>query len=219
VVSGEYYSFLYVLRRSGTDADYWHTPLLAWNIERGVEVAALDRPVGKGVRLVVGVFGSARLIRTPDTVVPANEDVGAVSCGRVVAWGGRWDGADQWLRDFRCEGLELGIRRPTSRSRCTATGLGRLQGYRCQAESDGQERREEKHCCLVRLGCECTGEFEVIYTLERWSQCGRPRGLARQRPIQALRAALTIINGCNWAPITDYIELVVRYQSITKMID
>ena len=114
VVSGESNSFLYVLRCPGIDTDYWHTPLLTRNIERGVEVAALDRPVWKGVCLVVGVFGSPGLIGTPDTIVPANEDVSAVSCGRVIAWGGRWDGVDQWLRDFRCEGLELGTRRPTS---------------------------------------------------------------------------------------------------------
>ena len=114
VVSGEPNSFLYVLRRPGIDTDGRHTPLLTRNAERGVEVAALDRPVGKGVFLIVGVFGSAGLIRTPDTVVPADEDVSAVSCSRVVAWSGRWDGADQWLRDFRCEGLELGVRRPTS---------------------------------------------------------------------------------------------------------
>ena len=114
VVSCEPNSFLYVLRRPCIDADYRHISLLTRNTKCGVEVAALDRPVGKGVRLVVGIFGSTGLIRTPGTVVPADEDVSAVSCGGVVAWGGRWDGADQWLRDFRCEGLELGIRRPTS---------------------------------------------------------------------------------------------------------
>ena len=169
MASGEFKSFLYVLRRPGIDTDRRHTPLLTRNAERGVEVAALHRPVGKGVCLIVGVFGSAGLIRTPDTVVPADDDVSAVSCGRVVAWGGRWDGADQWLRDFRCEGLELEIRRPTSGSRCTATVLGGLQGDRYQAESDGQERREEKHGCLVRLGCGFIHKFEAIYILEQWS--------------------------------------------------
>jgi len=153
VVCGEPNSFLYVLRRPGVDTDYWHTPLLTWNTERGVEVAALDRPVGKGVRLVVAMFDSARLIRTPGTVVPASEDISTVSCGRVVARCGRWDGVDQWLRDFQCEGLELGIRRPTSRSRCTATVSGRLPEQRCQAERDGQERIQEKHGRPARLEC------------------------------------------------------------------
>ena len=45
--------------------------------------------------------------------MPVREDVGTVSCSRVVARGGRWDGVDQWLRDFRRESLELGIGRPT----------------------------------------------------------------------------------------------------------
>ena len=106
-------SSLDVLRRSGIDSDYWHVPLLTRNPERGVEVAALDCPVGKGVRLVVGEFGSTRLIRAPDIVVPVSKDIGTISCGRVVARSGRWDGADQWLRDFGCEGLELGIGWPT----------------------------------------------------------------------------------------------------------
>ena len=114
VVPSEYDSFLDVLRRSSIDADYWHAPLLTRNAERNVEVTALDRPVGKCVRLVVGVFGSTRLIRTPDAVVPARDDISAVSCGRVVARGGRWDRADQRLRDLRCEGLEFGIGWPTS---------------------------------------------------------------------------------------------------------
>jgi 3-hydroxyacyl-CoA dehydrogenase len=74
--------------------------LLTRDAERGVEVAALDRAVGKSVGLIVGVFGSARLIGTPDTVVPASEDVGTVTGGRVVARGGRRDRVDQWLRDF-----------------------------------------------------------------------------------------------------------------------
>ena len=142
VVPGKSDRFLDVLRRSGIDADYRHVSLLTRNAERGVEVTALDRPVGKCVGLVVGVFGGTRLIRTPDTVVPASDDISTVSCGGVVARGGRWDGADQRLRDFRCEGLELGIGWPTSRSRSTTAVLG---GYGCQAESDGQEGREEKH--------------------------------------------------------------------------
>ena len=106
---GEPDSFLDVPRRSSIDADYWHAPLLTRNAERNVDVAALDRPVGKCVRLVVGVFGSTRLIRAPYTVVPARDDISTVSCGRVVARGGGWEGADQWLRDLRREGLELGI--------------------------------------------------------------------------------------------------------------
>jgi hypothetical protein len=142
--------FLDILWRPGVNADDWHVPLLTRNAERGIEVTALDGSVGKGVRLVVGVFGSARLIRTPDTIVPTSEDISTVPCGRVVARGGRRNGVDQWLRDFRREGLELGIGRPTLRSGCTAAVLG---GYRCQAENDGQERREENHDCSVRLGC------------------------------------------------------------------
>jgi len=149
VAPGEPDSFLDVLWRSGIDADYWHTPLATRNPERGVEVAALDRPVGEGVCLVVAILSSARLIRAPDTGVPASEDISTVSCSRVVARGGRRDGGDQWLRDFGCEGLELGVGWPTSRSRCAAT-ISR--GCRCQTESDGQERREEKHHYPVGLG-------------------------------------------------------------------
>ena len=114
VISGESDGFLDVLRRSGVDADYWHVPLLTRNPERGVEVAALYRPVGKGVCLVVVEFGGARLVRAPDTVVPVREDVSTFSCSRVVARGGRWDGVDQWLRYFRRESLELGVGWPTS---------------------------------------------------------------------------------------------------------
>ena len=114
MLPGESDSFLDVLRRSGIDTDYRHASLLTRNPECGVEVAALDCPVLKGVSFVVGEFGSTRLIRAPDTVVPVSEDIGTVSCGRVVARSGRWDGADQWLRDFRRESLELGIGRPTS---------------------------------------------------------------------------------------------------------
>jgi hypothetical protein len=160
VVSGKSYSLLDVLRRSGVDAYYWYVPLLTRNAERGVEVTALDGSVGKGVRLVVGVFGGTRLVRTPHTAVPASEYISTVSCGRAVARGGRWDRVDQWLGDFRREGLELGIGRPTPRSKCTAAVLGR---YRFQAESDGQESREEKHDCSVRLGCRILRRVEGIY--------------------------------------------------------
>jgi len=114
VLPGESDSFLDVLRSSRVDSDYWHASLLTRNPERGVEVAALDRPVGKCVRLEVGEFSGARLIRTPGTVGPASDDLSTVSCGRVVARGGRWDRADQWLRDSGCEDLELGVRWPTS---------------------------------------------------------------------------------------------------------
>ena len=100
VFPGESDSFLDVLLGSGIDPDYWHAPLSTRNPEGGVEVTALDRPVGKGVCLVVGEFCSTRLIRAPDTVGPISEDVSTVSCGRVVARSGRWDGVDQWLRDF-----------------------------------------------------------------------------------------------------------------------
>ena len=110
---GEPDSFLDVFRRSGVDADYWHVPLLTWSAERGVEVATLDRSVGKCVCLIIDVFGSARLIRTPDTAVPVGDDISTVPRSRVVARSGRWDGADQWLGDFGCEGLELGVRWPT----------------------------------------------------------------------------------------------------------
>ena len=142
VAPGESDSFLDILWSSRVDSDYRHVPLLTRNPGRGVEVATLDRPVGEGVRFVVCEFCSARLIRAPDAVGPAGDDISAISCGGVVARGGRWDGADQRLRDFGCEGLEVGVGWPTSRSRCTAATLG---GYRCQAEGKGQERREEKH--------------------------------------------------------------------------
>ena len=100
MLCGKFDGFLDVSWRSGVDPDYWHVPLLARDAERGVEVAALDRPVWKSVRLVVGVFGSAGLIGTPDAVVPARENISAVTGGRVVARSGRWDRMDQWLRDF-----------------------------------------------------------------------------------------------------------------------
>jgi hypothetical protein len=93
-------SFLNVTRGSSVDANYRHAPLLTREAERGVEVAALDCPIGKGVRFSVGVFGGTRLIGTPDTVEPTSLNLSTVSCGGVVAWGGWWDRVDQWLRDF-----------------------------------------------------------------------------------------------------------------------
>ena len=113
MVPGEFHSLLDVLRCSGVDTNHRHVPLLTRDAEGGVEIAALDRPVGKGIGLVVGVFGSTRLVRTPETVEPASDDITTISCSRVVARGGGWDGVDQWLRDSGCEGLELGIGRPT----------------------------------------------------------------------------------------------------------
>ena len=95
VLRGKFDSFLDVSWRSGVDPDYWHAPLLTRDAERGVEVAALDRPVGKGVRLKVGVLGGTRLIGAPDTAVPASEDIGTVAGGRVIARGGRRDRMDQ----------------------------------------------------------------------------------------------------------------------------
>ena len=71
--------FLDVLRRSGVDANDWYAPLLTWNAKRSVEVTSLDRPIRKGVSLPVGVFSSAGLVRTPDTVEPPSLDVRAVS--------------------------------------------------------------------------------------------------------------------------------------------
>ena len=79
MLRGEFDCCLDVLGCSGIDADDGHAPLLAWNAEGSVEVAGLDGPVGKGVGLPVGVFSSTRLVRTPDTVVPASNSVRAVS--------------------------------------------------------------------------------------------------------------------------------------------
>jgi len=138
-------SFLDVTRRPGVDADYWDAPLLTRNPKGCVEVAPMDCPVGKGVRLPVGEFCSTRLSRTPDPIVPASDGFGTVSCGGVVARGGWWYRVDEWLRDFGCERLEFGIRRPTIRSRCTAAVSGWLRKYRRRTEGDGQQRREEKH--------------------------------------------------------------------------
>jgi len=99
VLPGKSDSFLDVFRCSGVDSDDRHAPLSARNAERGVEITALDRPVGKGVRLPARVFGGPGLIRTPGGVVPASKDVGAASCGRAVAGSGWRDRMDQWLRD------------------------------------------------------------------------------------------------------------------------
>jgi len=99
VLPGKFDGFLDVFRRPCVDSDDRHVPLSARNAKRRVEIAALDGPVGKGPRLPVGVLSSPGLIRTPDAVVPASEDIRAASCGRVVARSGRRDWVDQWLRD------------------------------------------------------------------------------------------------------------------------
>ena len=99
VLPGKFDGFLDVFRRPRVDSNDRHAPLSARNPERGVEIAALDRPVGKCVRLPVGVLSSPGLIRAPDTVVPAGKDISAVSCSRVVARSGWRDRVDQWLRD------------------------------------------------------------------------------------------------------------------------
>ena len=100
MLPGKFDSFLDVARRSGVDADDWHAPLLTRKAKGGVEVAGLDRPVGKDVRLSVGVLGGSRLVRSPDAIEPTRADVGAVACGGVVARSGWWDRVNQWLRDF-----------------------------------------------------------------------------------------------------------------------
>ena len=97
VFPGKFHSFLDVFRRPRVDSDDRHAPLLARNPEQGVEIAALDCPVGKCVRLPIGVFSSPGLIRTPNAVGPASDDIGAVSCGRVVARSGWRDRVDQRL--------------------------------------------------------------------------------------------------------------------------
>ena len=93
-------SFLDIFGSSGIDADHRHVSLLTRKAERSVEVTALNGPVWKGVHLVVGVFGSTRLVRTPDSVEPVSFDIGAVSCRGVVAWSGRRNRMDQWLRNL-----------------------------------------------------------------------------------------------------------------------
>ena len=62
VVPCELDGFLDITWRPSINADYGDIPLLTRDSECGVEVAALDSPVGKRVGLVVGVFGSTRLI-------------------------------------------------------------------------------------------------------------------------------------------------------------
>ena len=96
----EFDGFLDVAWCSSIDTDYGDIPLLTRESERGVEVAALDGPVGERVCLVVGVFGGTRLIGTPGAVEPICADIGAVPCSRVVTRCGRWDGVDERLGDF-----------------------------------------------------------------------------------------------------------------------
>ena len=100
VVPGEFDSFLDVVRRSSIDTNDWHAPLLTRKAEGGVEVAGLDRAVGKHVCLPVGVLSGPRLVRSPQAVEPASADVGAVTRGGVVARSGWRDRMDQRLRDF-----------------------------------------------------------------------------------------------------------------------
>ena len=99
VFPGKFHSFLDVFRRPRVDSDDRHAPLSTRNAERGVEIASLDRPVGRGPRLPIGVLSGPGLIRTPDTVVPADKDISAVSCSRVIARSCWRDRVDQWLRD------------------------------------------------------------------------------------------------------------------------
>ena len=99
VLPGKFDGFLNVLRRPCVDSDDRHAPLSARNPERGVEIAALDRPIGRGPGLPIVVLSGPGLIRTPDTVVPACKDISAVSCSRVVARSCWWDRVDQWLGD------------------------------------------------------------------------------------------------------------------------
>ena len=113
--------FLDITRFPSINADYRHIPLLTWEPKGGVEVATLDSPIGKRVRLIVGVFGGTRLIGTPGAVEPVSADIGAVSCGRVVARCGRWDGVDERLGDFGGESLEFRVRWPTCRFGGAAT--------------------------------------------------------------------------------------------------
>ena len=79
MLRGEFDSCLDVFWSFCIDADDGHAPLLAWNAERGVEVAGLDRAVGESVSLPVCAVSSARLIRTPDAIVPGSADIRAVS--------------------------------------------------------------------------------------------------------------------------------------------
>ena len=79
MLCGEFDGCLDVFRGSGVNTDDGHAPSLAWNAKGSVEVAGLGRPVGKGVGLPVGELSSARLVRTPDAVVPGRADIRAVS--------------------------------------------------------------------------------------------------------------------------------------------
>lgn len=100
MLSGELDGCLYVFRYSSVDPDDRHTSLLAWHAKRSVEIAGLDRSVGKGVCLPVGVFSGPGLVRTPDTVEPTSANISAVSCSRVVARCGRRHWMDQGLGDL-----------------------------------------------------------------------------------------------------------------------
>ena len=142
VVLCEFDGFLDITWRPGINADYRHVPLLARESKGGVEVAALDTPVGKRVCLIVGVLGGTRLIGTPDAIEPVSTDIGAVSCGGVVAGCSRWDGVDERLGDFGGESLKFRIRRPACQPKSAATVLG---CHRRQAKSDSEEGGEEVH--------------------------------------------------------------------------
>ena len=155
VVLGEFDGFLDITRRPGINADYRHIPLLTREPKGGVEVAALDSPVGKRVCLIVGVLGGTRLIGTPDAIEPVSTDIGAVSCGGVVAGCSRWDGVDERLGDFGGEILEFRVRWPTCRPESAAAVLGR---YRPQGKSDSEEGGEEVHDRRVLL-------IEGFYTM------------------------------------------------------
>jgi len=72
VLRGKFDGCLNISRGSCIDADDGHAPLLACSAKGSVEVAGLDCAIGKGVGLPVGEFRSARLIRTPDAVVPGS---------------------------------------------------------------------------------------------------------------------------------------------------
>ena len=78
MIAGELDGFLDVRRRPSIHADDRHAPLLTREAKRGVEITALDSAIRECVRLPVGVFSGARLIRTPDTVEPASLNLCAV---------------------------------------------------------------------------------------------------------------------------------------------
>lgn len=100
MLPGENDSFPDVVWRSRINADYRHAPLLARNAKGGVEVAGLDRAVGKHERLPVGVFGGPGLIGPPDTVEPASVDISAVPRGRIITGCGWGDRVDQRPREL-----------------------------------------------------------------------------------------------------------------------